>query len=891
MKIVKPDTMALVHRCLRLHGQDRLCIGLIAMFPLVPEPRMPDLFPEAALWQTYGALAGAPAALDEGYPKARGEFMVYADACAPDARPVSRLAVGVRVGRIARHLLVQGDRHWTALGTPGTPQPFVRMPITPATAFGGPTFADNPLGKGAARNVLPNVEAPDRPMAFADDTPPPAGFWGLDSSAPQRLRHLGAVNADWLRTSWPHLPADTHADFFQCAPADQRMDGFFAGDEAIELGNLHPAQPVLRSALPRLRARCFTQRTAPDGTVVFEETAMHAETVWLMPGADCAAVLYRGTLAAVDPDARDITHLVAGWEPMDGPVESAAFYRTQLPGAPQYAHPTEAQVEPTTEAEPATPPAGLAIAAPPLAELAARPLDPEFLEMQRATTQLDAQLEQLLAEHGMTRADIDAMMRPPELPPTTLEELEGMTQQMEAQTRQLLETHGLTEADVASFVHPAQPEGDVSLETLLEITQQLTDQKHAILREHGLSTEDVAAYMHQQGQDESVVRLMQQPDPDLNALYAALPKAPAATIAEPPAELPSVPPPAAIAPPDAVAPAVNPRLSRQGVIDRHARHESLRGLDLAGLDLSELDLQGADFSQAMLDDTRFEGSRLAGARFDQAQMQRADFSRADASQASFAGARAHASRFANATLTQASLTAGDFTGTDFSSARLANADCTRTDFTGSRMDGLDASASRAAQASFIECALADTRFSGAGLQGARFDRAQLQGARFDDATAERSEWYGAQAAGAHFARADLRGSRVGEEADFSGASLHSARLDRSSWEGVDLRGAHLHAASLQQADFTAIQGQGLHMPGVDARGANFSLADLTGADGRGGNFMGASLRRANLDGTALELANLHGSDCQGTRIGRAHTEGALLTATVLAVPGRPEAGR
>ena len=33
MKIIKPDPMAVVHRALRLQGQDRLCVGLIALFP------------------------------------------------------------------------------------------------------------------------------------------------------------------------------------------------------------------------------------------------------------------------------------------------------------------------------------------------------------------------------------------------------------------------------------------------------------------------------------------------------------------------------------------------------------------------------------------------------------------------------------------------------------------------------------------------------------------------------------------------------------------------------------------------------------------------------------------------------------------------------------------
>ena len=81
MKIIKPDTMAVVHRVLRWQQQDRLGVGLVALFPLA-STGLDALLPETELWQRLPQAPGAPAVLDEGYPKPRAEFLLYGEACA-----------------------------------------------------------------------------------------------------------------------------------------------------------------------------------------------------------------------------------------------------------------------------------------------------------------------------------------------------------------------------------------------------------------------------------------------------------------------------------------------------------------------------------------------------------------------------------------------------------------------------------------------------------------------------------------------------------------------------------------------------------------------------------------------------------------------------------------
>ena len=75
------------------------------------------------------------------------------------------------------------------------------------------------------------------------DEAPAAGFWSLPPDSPLRKRHLGTFNDAWLKTSWPHLPDDTQPAYFNVAPPDQRLGGFFRGDEKIVLHNMGGAQP------------------------------------------------------------------------------------------------------------------------------------------------------------------------------------------------------------------------------------------------------------------------------------------------------------------------------------------------------------------------------------------------------------------------------------------------------------------------------------------------------------------------------------------------------------------------------------------------------------------------------------------------------------------------
>lgn len=514
MKIIKPDHQALLTRTLRWQDRDLLSVGLVALFDL-QAPGLQTLRTEVDLWQLWPQAPGTPAVLDEGYPKPRAEFMVYGEACAPQGQAVTQLVVSAQVGEVRKSLQVHGERRWSALGLAGAAQPFTRVPVVPARAFGGPGSALNPLGVGLDQVFLPQVEDARQAVASPSDRPEPAGFWGVDASAPRRQQALGAMNAAWLRTQWPALPKDTQDEFFQSAPPTQRGAAQWRGDEPIALLNWDSANPALDSRLPGLRARCFALRKTAQGESVFEEMPAHAETVWLLPGLGCGAVLYRATLKLNDPDALDVTHLVSDWEDMNSAPLGVPEYRARIQDAAAQAAAAQAP------ADAAAASAANAAAAAPVAEAA-----------EKAESALPAMAGAL----GTAAAAVSAVAAVAKAVPTHTKPASPL----QALVDKVLVGQPLTEADLKALAS-APPEeapefGDAHIEAM---TQQMLAQRDALLAEHGLSEADVAAFLKERGASAEAIRVAGMTRAQMQAQFAT-PTEPAASVLSAPRTAPVV---------------------------------------------------------------------------------------------------------------------------------------------------------------------------------------------------------------------------------------------------------------------------------------------------------------------------------------------------------------
>ncbi|AOJ73477.1 MULTISPECIES: type VI secretion system accessory protein TagAB-5 [Burkholderia] len=841
MKIVKPNTLALLYRTLRFEGVDRLSIGALALFPLRADaPVGPDdLATETELWQVAQQMFDEHALLDEGFPKPAGEFLVYGNVYAPACERGARtsIAVRARIGATCKERLVD-----------------VR--------------ASAPL----------------------------ADFRALLASDRERVRHLGPLDARWQANHWPHLPPGTRAEYFHAAPRDQRIAGFWRGGESIELVNMHADRPIIAGALPRLRARCFVERMV-GGVARVDTCPMRAETVWLFPGAVCGIILYRALAAIDDEDGDDVVRVIAGWECADAPplADDAYIGQPMIEDRRPLANAAALAESVDDEARANTGPDVDRMAA--VSASHTKPPVLDLSELERDAAALAVQTDALLAEHGLTEADITRLL-PARVAPTdlNLDELAALAAELNAQTEQwqtqccASAVAGVQNATPPSSSSPWSPESDDA--PLVKLLRQADAQARALVEQLGLSRAQVQAAAHDRPELAALVDALDAPL-DLGALTTGL-AAPGNREAIAPDALvaPEQPPAnqlddAALALPAAsqisgAAPA--PPLTRELVIERHAHGLGFAGLDLSDLDLSSAALEHADFRDAHLERTCFAGCKLSGASFERALMSHADFSNADLSETTLVQASAPDASFRGATLDRARLDRTDFTNCDFTRASLVDSRCVGAQFDASAMSALTAARLDGAHASFAGCTLDAADFTSARLPRANFQHATLTDATFASAQCDGVEWHAAQAPHARFHAASLRGSRADAATSFRQANLSRASLDDANWDGADLSHANLHKATLDRASLVHAIASGTQLTLTSARHADLAKADLSHADMRFSNLFGTSLRRTRLNGAQLQSSNLYGADCYGTALSRSQFDGANVYRTLLDVP-------
>lgn len=201
------------------------------------------------------------------------DVLVNGRAWAPNGKRTSSVDVQLVVGPIRKRLRVFGDRFWerNIVGgiTISGPRGFESMPIQYERAYGGwdrsaPNPADhrlesrNPVGTGFALRGencvgmrLPNVEYPDRLIDSWKDRPSPAGLNAVDCSWSPRREFAGTYDDKWRQDRFPLWAEDFDPHYNNCAPADQQVQGFFRGGEAVDLFNLSP-NGRLTFRLPRI---------------------------------------------------------------------------------------------------------------------------------------------------------------------------------------------------------------------------------------------------------------------------------------------------------------------------------------------------------------------------------------------------------------------------------------------------------------------------------------------------------------------------------------------------------------------------------------------------------------------------------------------------------------
>jgi len=845
MNIIKPDNLALLFKSFVWEGKCFLSLGACAFFHL--DTGLPNrLMPEQDMWPVIQSALDKGEVFDFAHPKVRGEFLVYGSCFATAPAPAQEVAV--RIGGLTKRLAVFGNRWWQAGGIPGAPEPFQRFPIRYGYAYGGPAYPQNPLGKGneadaKGRQPLPNIQDPARFMGSPKETPPVAGLTAYPLTWPQRTRHLGKFNGDWLVESWPHFPADTNLEFFNTAPEDQRLEGFFKGDEVIEILHMHPRQEQIISMLPALRARLFI-RQVEGGKEVFKEVPARAETVWLFPDRECGIVLYRGAVPVADEEYEDIIHVLASWEALGESARSVAEYQAALeerlspPPPPEEPSSLQPLEEPVV---PAPPPAAAADAS------AVRP----------ALAGLMAEVEALAATAAaeMKKLGIDPeeaikkfMPLPVDSKPLSLDELMAMATRLQEETKATLARFGLDETAAQKLLEPKPSAPPPSPE---EIIGQL--------RKAGIANPEIEAQInaaHKMGQEALATPKELEQGKEQAADFEQGAAAPA-------------PPPRATA------------LTVEEVLARWQGGESLKGLDLTGLDFTGCGLAGADFTGGVMAKAIFRKANLKGAVFRDAVLMEADFTEAVLERAVLAGANAAQGNFTQAVLSGADLSGGDFTGANFREGNVKGAVLSGAVFEKALLMGLKGEKATAAQAIFTGADLAEADFNQADLTGGEFSNTNLSQAVFTRARADGLRLYGAKGDATVFGGSSLAGSRADKDTAFENIRLNHANLSGANWEGARLIRAQLVETILDGADFSRCDLSGAATFRVSARGTNFMKANFHEANLTGINLFKGSLRKARLTRTDLQFSNLYGVDLYKAKLGKTNLTDTNIKNTLL----------
>lgn len=806
---------------------------------LVPREGGP-LQPEGDRWIADDPALGLAYSSDFVPTKPRGEYTVVGTAHRLASASANRFPVAVEVAGRRKTLVITGMRSWeeTLLGhRPGVPGYVDRQSLTYAAALGGPKDAANPIGIGRTGRAAPVIEHADRPLGSPRDADPPAGFGPLAREWRQRGELLGAFGRGWIKDRWPWLPQGLDPEFFMAAPSDQRLPGFFRGDEPLGFENLLPEAAAARSQLPRIRARVFAlAKTGPrlhDPPGEFFEVPLALDTLAVDLDARTVVLVWRGMCAVRSLALRDIAGALVFAEPLNARDEPLSHYRALLDeGTPVAAAP---------------PTAATRLAARKKAQAEAEAMKAEIKESIRAGMTYPAEVRDQLAAMVADVEAKKALVRDG----SKLPDLAGVVATYDQKVAKIAAardeilalarpTPARVEAILAAATGPSEdPTTPAALrQQLAEMLEQVKGLDKTPAEFRGRLQSAVEQTIAKQ---EEVIAFRERLDAELAAnsakIDAALPKW---ALREPPD--PDLP--------------VDPEA---------ARRDGFEHMDVSGFDFSGLDLAGVDFRHAIAADARFVAANLAGADFTNADLTAADFTRADLTRANLAGADLTTATLAGATLVGANLTG----------AKLAELD----------LVGLDFSTAVAPQADFSRANLEWARFEEAVLERANFAEATLTNARFVAARLANASLAGAHAAGADFTSADLTAMRSGHGADFTDARFRRAHAAGSVWEDAVVDRADFSGALLDRANFTHAFGRGVVLRCCHLADATLDDAVLVEAVLGESRLLRASLVRADLTRASCAGANLFaaslwnailvGTDFRGANLTRATTAGAV----------------
>jgi uncharacterized protein YjbI with pentapeptide repeats len=926
MKAIKPLYQGLLYKTFEENRSFYLCTAVISFFSFQSSP---TLLSEPDLWKFASSKLGKDAMLDMCIPKPKGEILVVGRCFTPEAKPVPAYELRLKIGSIDKILHVYGDRFWKRKGglvkVISDPMPFTEMPVSYENAFGGPEYKKNPLGKGHTQittetgdtvHPLPNIEDPTNLIDSPKKKPDPAGFGPIDLTWPQRMDKVGTYDQKWIEELFPGLAADMDPTYFNVAPPDQWIDGFFHGDESFEIKGMHPEKKILSSRLPGIKSRCFINQKTKEGEA-FKEIKTSLDTVWLFPHAEKGIVIWRGIAEIQTDDAEDILHILVAYERIDEDPRSLDHYK----GALVKRLDKETSFLYALDEKDLIPPgekSGLSV----LMEDAGKEEDAllknvkkkaekEKEKAEKKKQEAMKKMEELCEKHGLDPETVMPAPPPPapEVPEIDLNNLNpdeiiqfmqqakadavakkeqamatamAKKEQAEKKLRELCDKQGLDFDKVKAKLQAQKPKrpvfsADKTVEKLKKTKETVARQINEACARLGIDYDTAVAQAKEQlaGKTFPIIEAVERVkklDPDdpeiLEKLKLAEEKSKEAyrKIAH---YLPK---------PDALSLEEAERL-RNEFLAMHVQGQRFEGKDFAGVDLSGMDLQNVDLRGTYLEDANLSGADLTGA----------DLSGAVLAWADLSGVKLNSAKMHATCLGSANLTNAEVKDADLAEGVLSKSNLNGADFSGTTLDKVELmdatfnntnlSNTRLTETVFFETDFFGADFSGADFTKIIFIKPKLDGVNFSGAKAGGVNFLEAACEKAVFKNADLTNARFPQNANLKGADFSGAVLDNANLMEADLTGASFVKTSLNNANLMKSKLENADLTGIVAKKANFMKADLSDAKMIGANLMEANLKTATLVRTDFRMANLYGAEVMRAVVGETDFRGANLKMT------------
>ena len=851
MKSIKPNNMALAFKIHVLDNKELLSISAFATFSFnLNEPR---LFDEQELWSLAKLNLGKDEILDFGAPKHRSEFLVYGSCYSQ--QPTRGIGVYVQVANISKTLVIMGQHSWSTFGITEVSY-FSCMPINYSNAYGGEEYALNPLGKGYSSKTseqieLPNIIDPNYPITSKADRPQPAGFTAYPIMWPQRMNYMGKIDNKYFTESWPHLPKGTNPEFFNAAPQDQRLTGFFKGNETFTIKNMHPQNNVQNSKLPELRARMFIVQKTENGDEVFKELTTQAETLWLFPNQEAGTLLYRGSTEVIDEEYSDVNYLYAVWEHLSEAPKTIDFYYQQFNHEINPPQEIAAPPEPSLVAEeiPEITPEVATMAAPEEAPTVNPALEKAMDELKEMEATLSAQLKATNINLDAAKADLLKKATP--AANTAPADLNTIIKQLETQNADLAKKFNLTANDTAKLLAKSNPT------TTPPVAQDVITKLNA----SGIKNPEF---------ESSLIKLEQ--------LNQSLPKV---EESEQKIEDPVIPEASSTPPITEESILLAAPMTTEEVVKKYNFNKNLSNLDLSNLDLGQLNFSEADFSNTILENTNFKESTLNNTKFINSRLNNANFFKSSLSNATFVGSYAATANFEEANLTSTKIDGSDFNSCNFNNSTISNATFNQSNFESSNFSNAKAIQLTTINCIFAACNFSKADFSKALLQQSDLSNALIDQTNFTSIEAPELKLFGTTGLKPCFKYANLDNSRADENTHLNKANFSHATIATSTWEGMQMSDSDLTGVTLNNSNFSGCKFQNVRLELALAKNTNFSKTQFNNCDLNRINLFKGSLRRSLMNDVDLRYSNLFGVDLYKAKLVNTNLKGTNINRTLL----------